>query len=331
MTLRGQGGGTMEKKAKILVADGSQQSVEPIQAMLTLAGYEVLIAGDGEQALQTIVEKSPDLVLLDVMMPKLNGYQICARLKADEETRLIPVILISPRGGEDRIRAIEAGSDDLVDRAVSRIELLARVRSLIQTKRLNDELVSLENAIIALATAIEAKDPYTQGHIERVTVYTSSLGREVGLTVEEQRLLRKGSIIHDVGKIGIREAVLLKQGILTEDDFEHLKTHTIIGNRICQPLRSPLISQIVRHHHERYDGRGYPDRLAAEEIPLFARIMAITDAYDALTSERPYRRRLSQGESLAVLREEAGKQFDPVLASIFIDLVHHDRLFDTSP
>lgn len=331
MTLRGQGGGTMGKKAKILVADGSQQSVELIQAMLTLAGYEVLIAGDGEQALQTIVEKSPDLVLLDVMMPKLNGYQICARLKADEETRLIPVILISPRGGEDRIRAIEAGSDDLVDRAVSRIELLARVRSLIQTKRLNDELVSLENAIIALATAIEAKDPYTQGHIERVTVYTSSLGREVGLTVEEQRLLRKGSIIHDVGKIGIREAVLLKQGILTEDDFEHLKTHTIIGNRICQPLRSPLISQIVRHHHERYDGRGYPDRLAAEEIPLFARIMAITDAYDALTSERPYRRRLSQGESLAVLREEAGKQFDPVLASIFIDLVHHDRLFDTSP
>jgi len=331
MSLRGQGGGTMEKKAKILVADGSQQSVELIQAMLTLAGYEVLIAGDGEQALQTIVEKSPDLVLLDVMMPKLNGYQICARLKADEETRLIPVILISPRGGEDRIRAIEAGSDDLVDRAVSRIELLARVRSLIQTKRLNDELVSLENAIIALATAIEAKDPYTQGHIERVTVYTSSLGREVGLTVEEQRLLRKGSIIHDVGKIGIREAVLLKQGILTEDDFEHLKTHTIIGNRICQPLRSPLISQIVRHHHERYDGRGYPDRLAAEEIPLFARIMAIADAYDALTSERPYRRRLSREESLAVLREEAGKQFDPVLASIFIDLVHHDRLFDTSP
>ena len=321
----------MEKKAKILVADGSQQSVELIQAMLTLAGYEVLIAGDGEQALQTIVEKSPDLVLLDVMMPKLNGYQICARLKADEETRLIPVILICPRGGEDRIRAIEAGSDDLVDRAVSRIELLARVRSLIQTKRLNDELVSLENAIIALATAIEAKDPYTQGHIERVTVYTSSLGREVGLTVEEQRLLRKGSIIHDVGKIGIREAVLLKQGILTEDDFEHLKTHTIIGNRICQPLRSPLISQIVRHHHERYDGRGYPDRLAAEEIPLFARIMAIADAYDALTSERPYRRRLSREESLAVLREEAGKQFDPVLASIFIDLVHHDRLFDTSP
>lgn len=321
----------MEKKAKILVADGSQQSVELIQAMLTLAGYEVLIAGDGEQALQTIVGKSPDLVLLDVMMPKLNGYQICARLKADEETRLIPVILISSRGGEDRIRAIEAGSDDLVDRAVSRIELLARVRSLIQTKRLNDELVSLENAIIALATAIEAKDPYTQGHIERVTVYTSSLGREVGLTVEEQRLLRKGSIIHDVGKIGIREAVLLKQGILTEDEFEHIKTHTLIGNRICQPLRSPLISQIVRHHHERYDGRGYPDRLAAEEIPLFARIMAIADAYDALTSERPYRRRLSQGESLAVLREEAGKQFDPVLASIFIDLVHHDRLFDTSP
>ena len=321
----------MEKKAKILVADDSRQSVELIQAMLTLAGYEVLIASDGEQALQTILKESPDLVLLDVMMPKLDGYQICARLKADEETRLIPVILISPRGGEDKMRAIEAGSDDLVDRAVSRIELLARVRSLIQTKRLNDELVSLENVIMALATAIEAKDPYAQGHIERVTVYTLSLGREVGLTVEEQRLLRKGSILHDVGKIGIREAVLLKRGILTEDEFEHIKIHAIIGDRICQPLRSPLISQIVRHHHERYDGRGYPDRLAAEEIPLFARIMAMADAYDALTSERPYRRRLSQEESLAVLREEAGKQFDPVLASIFIDLVRSDRLFDTSP
>jgi putative two-component system response regulator len=321
-----------EEKAKILVVDDARRNVELMQAMLTLAGYEVLVACDGEQALQMISQQPPDLILLDAMMPKLNGYEICARLKANDETRLIPVILIiSPRGVEGKIRAIEAGSDDLLEKPVSRVELLARVKSLVQTKRLNDELVSLENAILALAIAIEAKDPYTEGHVERVSAYTLSLASEIGLYQREQRLLRKGSILHDVGKIGVKESVLLKRGTLSQEEFEHLKIHPVIGERICQPLRSRLISDLVRHHHERYDGKGYPDGLAGEKIPLAARIMAIADAYDALTTERPYRRRLSVEEALAVLKEEAGKQFDAGLVSIFIELVEADKLWYPLP
>lgn len=321
-----------EEKAKILVVDDARPNIELMQAMLTLAGYEVLVAGDGEQALRIISQQPPDLILLDAMMPKLDGYELCARLKANDETRLIPVILIiSPRGVEGKIKAIEAGSDDLLEKPVSRVELLARVKSLVQTKRLNDELVSLENAILALAIAIEAKDPYTEGHVERVSTYTLNLAREIGLSQREQTLLRKGSILHDVGKIGVKESVLLKPGTLSQEEFEHLKIHPVIGERICQPLRSRLISDLVRHHHERYDGRGYPDGLAGEEIPLAARMMAIADAYDALTTERPYRHRLSVEESLAVLREEAGKQFDPGLVSIFIELVEAGKLWQPPP
>jgi len=157
------------------------------------------------------------------------------------------------------------------------------------------------------------------------------LASEIGLSQREQTLLRKGSILHDVGKIGIRESVLLKQGMLSQGEFEHLKIHPVIGERICQPLRSRLISDLVRHHHERYDGKGYPDGLAGEEIPLAARIMAIADAYDARTTERPYRHRMSVEKSLAVLKEEAGKQFDPGLVSIFIELVEAGKLSPPLP
>ena len=217
-----------------------RQDLEPIQAMLSLSGYEVLVACDGEQALNRVKEESPDFVLLAAMTPKLDGYKICSQLKADEETRLLPVILFIPRG-EDKIRAIEAGSDGFLEMPLRRVELLARVKTLVRVKQLNDELISLRNAIYALAAAIESKDPYTEGHLERVSAYALSLGREVGLSPRELRLLRQGSILHDVGKIGVRESILLKPGALTAKEFAEIKKHPLIGERICQPLRSQPI------------------------------------------------------------------------------------------
>lgn len=313
----------LEERARVLVADDARKNLELIQAVLTLGGYEVITASDGEEAQRKIETEPVDLVLLDVMMPKLNGYELCARLKGNDRTRLIPVVLLASLDElEDKVRAFEVGADDFVHRPIRRAELLARVRSLVGVKRLNEELVNGEDALLALATAIEAKDPYAKGHIERVVDYTTSLGRKIGMSRREQQLMRKAAILHDVGKMGIRESVLFKPGPLTAEEREHLKAHPIIGQSICQSLvRERMVLEVVRHHHERYHGQGYPDGLVGEKIPLAARIMAIADAHDALTSARPYRQQMSEEESLGVLGREAGEQFDPMLVPVFIDMI----------
>lgn len=311
-----------------MVVDRCQENLRFIQALLNVAGYEVVTASNGEEALDKVEKESPDLVLLDVMIPKTDGFEVCARLKDREETRLIPVVLITPdRELKYKIRGFEAGVDGLLHRPINTAEFLAMVRCLVQAKHLNDELISVENTILALATAIEAKDPYTEGHIDRVAHYATSLAKEVGLSLEEQQLIRKAATLHDVGKIGVSESILNKPRRLTKKEFDRVKIHPIVGERICQPLRQDkLILMVVRHHHERYDGKGYPDGLAGEEIPLAARIMAVVDTYDALTSDRPYRGRLTPEEALRVLRGELGKQLDPRLTIAFISMAETGRL-----
>ena len=311
----------LEERASILVVDDVPKNLDLMKAILTVADYEVVTASDGEEALRQVKDAPPDLILLDVMMPGLNGYKACAQLKGNEKTRLIPIILLAPPG-EDRMRGIEAGSDDFLYRPINRVELLTRVRSLVQQKSIN-----AENTLIALARAVKAKDTHTEGHIERVAIYASSLGKEVGLSQRTQRLLHKGGLLHDVGKIGIRESVLTKQGPLSDEEFNHLKIHPIVGERICQPLGlDRLVLDVIRHHHERYDGIGYPDGLASKDIPLAARIMAVVDAYDALTADRPQHRKLLQEEALEVLWQEAGRQFDPALALTFIGMVERELI-----
>jgi putative two-component system response regulator len=316
------------KQAKVLAVDASRENLELIQALLSVDGYQVITASNGAEALVMVEKESPDLILVDATMPKMDGFEVCAVLKSKEETRLIPVLLVTPiEETEHKIRGFEAGVDDFLHRPINSVELLARVKCLVRTKRLNDELVNVENAIIALATAIEAKDPYTEGHVERVASYALTLGKEVRLAPWELRALHKAAILHDVGKIGVDESILLKPGSLTEEEFNQLKTHTIIGERICRPLgRNRLILEVIRHHHERYDVKGYPDGLAGEDIPIAARIMAVVDAYDALTSDRPYRARRSQEQAVEILKQEAGKQFDPKIATAFISLLETGRL-----
>ena len=312
----------------MLAVDDSQENLELIQALLSVAGYEVVTASNGEEALVVVEEESPDLILIDATMPKMNGFEVCTLLKSKEETRLLPVLLVTPvQETEYKIRGFEAGVDDFVHRPINSVELLARVRSLVRTKRLNDQLVNVENIILALATAIEAKDPYTEGHVDRVASYALILGRETGLAPWELQLLRKAAILHDVGKIGVNESILLKPGSLSADEFNHMKSHTVIGERICRPLQQDrLILEVIRHHHERYDGKGYPDGLAGEGIPIAARIMAVVDAYDALTSDRPYRGRLSQEQAVQILKQETGKQFDPKIATVFVSMLETGRL-----
>jgi putative two-component system response regulator len=260
-------------------------------------------------------------------MPPPDGFQVCKQLKQNEETRLIPIIIVTASGElESRVRGIEAGADDFLTKPVHRVELDARVRSLLKLKQFTDELENSETVLISLALAVEAKDPSTHGHCERLADYAVQLGRRLGLSSEQLTALRRAGYLHDLGKIIIPEAILLKRGPLTPEEWEVMRMHPEVGERICQPLRSMrLVLPIIRHHHERWDGSGYPDGLNGETIPLTARILQMVDVFDALVTDRPYRAALSAAEATKVLQEEASQEwYDPKLLTEFIDLLNSD-------
>lgn len=292
--------------AKIVVADDLPQSRQVLSAMLATDGHVVYQAEDGAAALDLIQQEAPDLVLTDVQMPALSGFALCREVKSDPATRLIPVVLVT--GFSDRqakLEGITAGADDFVSKPVDAAELRARVRALVRLKRYTDELDSAEAIILSLAMTVEARDHYTSGHCERMAAYAVALGRHLALSREEVAALRRGGILHDVGKIGVPDSILLKPGALTPDERELMRRHTTIGENLCGELRLlRLVRPIVRHHHERQDGSGYPDRLRGAEIPLLAQIMGVVDVFDALTTARPYRGAMTAEHAFAELHEE---------------------------
>lgn len=318
-------------KTLILVVGESRRGVEVVPSVLRVAGYEVVTATRDEDALYTARLRLPDLILIDVAVLGLNGYLVCAQLKADAQTRHIPVALMMPRRELLKLEMEGIGADELLVRPITRVELLARVRSLLRARRQLGDMVGVEDTLLVLAAAIEAKDPYTEGHVGRVGSYASLLSEEIGLSAADRQRLRQAGMVHDVGKVAVREDVLLKPGPLTAAEMEHVRIHPIVGEEICRPLaRWPIIFEAVRSHHERYDGKGYPDGLVGQFIPLAARIVAVADVFDVLTSDRPYRRRLSREQALAVLRRESGRHFDPAVALPFISLAESGRLHDLS-
>jgi putative two-component system response regulator len=295
----------------ILIADDQPANRELLEELLTREGFNVLTAGDGADALETVKSFRPDLVLLDVMMPKLSGFQVCEQIKADRETGLTPVILITALSNkEDRVAGIQAGADDFLTRPADRSELLARVRSLLKLKARTDELERAESVLFALARSIEGKDPYTQDHCDRLSQYAARLGECLGLPEEQLTALRRAAIVHDVGKVAVPDAILLKPGKLTDEEWNVMKEHPVVGERICSPLRAfRLVLPIIRHHHEKRDGSGYPDGLKGDAIPLGARILQIVDVYDALTTERPYKRAQPAAEALKIMQAEVDREW----------------------
>jgi putative two-component system response regulator len=296
-------------------------NVELVADNLEKEGYAVERAFSGEEALKKIGEGAFDVVLLDVMMPGLSGYQVCERLKRDEKTHLLPVVMLTALDKrEDKIRGIAAGADDFINKPFDRAELLIRVKSCIRTKRLTDDLETAESILVALGNAIDAKDAYTEGHAERVAHYSVAIGKKLGLPYERLRQLRLGGVLHDIGKIGVPEAILNKPGPLTAEEFDVMKKHPEIGERICAPLRSLRgMLPIIRSHHERPNGSGYPDRLSGEEIPLEARIVCLADVYDALATTRSYKRAFTRERCIEVLRQDTGKGlFDPQVVEAFV-------------
>lgn len=299
----------MKGPGTVIVADDARASRDLLTAILMRDGYTVHAAQDGAAALELALSEAPDVVVSDVRMPKVDGFEVCRRLKGTPATRLVPVVLVTGMDGmNDRLDGINAGADDFLTKPVNAQELRARVRSLVRLKRFTDDLDSAESVILSLALTVEARDPCTGGHCARMSSYASLFGEHLGLSDEEVLALSRGGYLHDVGKIGIPDAILLKAGRLTPDEFDVMKRHTIIGDELCGDLRIlRLVRPIVRWHHERFDGSGYPDGLRGEAIPLIAQITGIVDVYDALTTDRPYRAALTPEVALAYLDEETSR------------------------
>jgi len=310
------------KGARVLVVDDNALNVELVADNLEQEGYCVDRAASGEEALQKVGTAAFDVVLLDVMMPGLTGYEVCERLKRDPKTRLLPVVMLTALDKrEDKIRGIAAGADDFINKPFDRAELLIRVKSCIRAKRLTDDLETAESILVALGNAIDAKDTYTEGHAERVAHYSVAIGKQLGLPYEALRRLRLGGVLHDIGKIGVPEVILNKPGALTTEEFAIMKKHPEIGERICAPLKSLRdMLPIIRSHHERPNGSGYPDRLSGDEIPLEARIVCLADVYDALATTRSYKRAFTRERCIAIVREDTAKGlFDPQVVDAFVE------------
>lgn len=311
------------RRPKVLVVDDVASNRELLQGRLEDLGYDVREARDGIEALEAVAAEEPDLILLDIDMPRLDGIAVCERLKAHPIRRLIPIVILTASNDRNtRLLGIAAGADDYLSKPFDPKELLVRTKVLLRQRELNRRLDATEGVLFALARAVEARDRHTIHHAERVGRYAEAIGGAHGLGLEDCELLYHGGVLHDLGKIAIPDAILLKPGPLTPDEFAVMRSHSVEGERICLSLRSvAYYLPMIRHHHERVDGAGYPDHLAATDIPLAARIAAIADAWDAMVSDRPYRRGLDEEEALRRLRQGAGSQWDAGLVRVFLDLL----------
>ena len=321
-----------ESRGIVLAVDDDPGALSALADALGTLGFQVLQAADGATALELARERLPDVVLLDVQMPGMDGFEVCRQLKSDPRLLLVPVVFLTGHGSRRaRLEGLEAGATDFLNKPCDLVELEVRVRNLVNFRRLTTELDSAEQMVFSIARVLEARDQDTGDHCERLAKLSVGLGKRIGLDDEQITALRRGGYLHDLGKIGIPDEVLLKPGKLTGEEWAVMKRHVEIGVEICSPLRSlqPVLP-LIRHHHERFDGSGYPDGLAGDEIPLLARVFQVVDIYDALTVDRCYRPAMTVDEAVAVVKEETHKGFwDQNIVSEFLTML--DEGADTHP
>jgi len=339
---------------KIMAIDDEVKNLALLEAILTPLGYEVETAQSGKEALARIEASPPDMILLDIMMPDMTGYEVCKRLKAEESTQIIPIVMITALiDKESKVRGIEAGADDFLTKPVDKIELTARVKNLIKVKEYNDTIkdwsrmlqekvveqtamlkesfeqlqeahTKLEKAhldtLFRLSVAAEYKDEDTANHIHRMSVYARVVAENMGLSEDQVRLIVHASPMHDVGKIGIPDHILLKPGKLDPEEWDIMKSHSLIGERILADADDDFTKAgqvIAVSHHEKWNGSGYPKGLRGEDIPLLGRITAIADVFDALTSKRPYKAPMSNEKAFGIIEKSVGNHFDPGVGEAF--------------
>jgi putative two-component system response regulator len=319
---------TPRQAPRILVVDDHPSIAGLMSQLLTLRGYDVVTAADAEQAEAEVRRHAPDLILSDVKMPGKSGYEFCRELKSDPATRLIPFVLITGLSdSSDKLRGIEAGADDFLNKPVLAEELTARVKSLLRVKEFTDELETADSVLCTLGLAVESRDPYTEGHCERLALGAADLGRHLGLDEDSIVALRRGGYLHDLGKIAVPDEILKKGSDLSPEEWEIMKRHPVTGENICKPLKSlRLVLPIIRHHHEHVDGSGYPDGLRGDEIPLLPRVLQVVDVYDALRTARPYKPALGHDQSAQTMCEKARQGLlDSSLVNEFLNMLIEQR------
>lgn len=309
---------------RILIVDDNPSVSALLCHALLAEGCEVEVADDGQQALERVAVNPPDLILLDLDLPSLSGDEVCRRLKNDPATNLIPIVMVTGQSdGDTKLAAWEYGADDFLTKPLRLVEVTSRCRSLLRIKRLIEERDSAEAVVFALARTVEAKSSYTHGHSERVMRFALELADAVGVARHEREVLRKGALLHDIGKLSVPDAILDKPGKLTVEEYEIVKGHAAQGAHIVEPLHSLQETlPLIRWHHERLDGKGYPDGLYGEQIPRLVRVLSVADVYDALASQRPYRRSMPHERCLEMLRENAASGgLDAELVLVFCSLI----------
>jgi putative two-component system response regulator len=316
------------RSPRILVVDDQPSIAGLMTQLLGARGYDVVSAASAEQAEAEVSRQMPDLILSDVMMPGKSGYDLCRALKDNPATRLIPFVLITGlTDSNDKVRGIEAGADDFLNKPVLAEELMARVKSLLRLKEFTDELETADSVLCTLGLIVEGRDPYTEGHCERLAVHAVDLGRHLGLDDDSIIALRRAGFLHDLGKIAVPDEILKKGSNLSPDEWKIMKLHPVTGENICKPLKSlRLVLPIIRHHHEHTDGSGYPDGLAGADIPLLPRILQVVDVYDALCTTRPYKPALSHEQAAQTMHEEAHRGlWDGELVAEYFSMLERQR------
>ena len=308
----------MPERRTILITDDSSANRDLLSGQLSNLGFWTEAANNGEEAIRVARRLKPDLILMDVEMPVMNGHDACKRLKSDPVTAEIPVLMMTgfdPR--PERAKMVEAGGDDLIVKPIAMRDLQVRVRALLRLKELRRDLRSTQESLRELVkreNPTESKAPFD----DRVALTAQSLARLVGLDAEDQEVAYHAGLLHDIGQIGLPEALLNKQGGLTPAEFAQIQQHTVLGAEIAGPFRpATVLAPAIRHHHERWDGTGYPDKLQGPAIPMMARIVSVADAFHAMITDRPYRPRHTVAKTLEILAAGSGSQWDPRLVAAF--------------
>lgn len=312
-----------EARTRALVVEDDAANRIVLSRLLARVGYEVVAVADGTAALDQAAASGANVVLLDVGLPGMDGLEVCRRLRADPVTAMLPIILLTGRTSiDDVVEGLDAGADDFLAKPYESAILLARMRSALRLREAMAGMEAAHGVVAALANAVEAKDSTTENHCQRLAAHAHRIGEAIGMTGTELRMLTYGARLHDIGKIGVAESILSKPGPLTDLEWAEMRRHPEIGEQICKPLATSRdVAPIIRHHHERWDGTGYPDGIRSDGIPIGARIVALADAFDAMINDRPYRAALGMAAAVDQIRSGAGRQFDPELVPVFLELL----------